>query len=77
LLDLDPLSSGAAQAATLLLIGTLLAYAATQTDIAGPAGSGLFGNEVIVLSNGNFVVADPGYDITSPTLISNVGAVHL
>src|SRR3712207_1811605 len=64
-------------ASTLLLLGALLAYAATQTDIAGPAGSGQFGNEVVVLSNGNFVVADPGYDLTSPTAVANVGAIHL
>src|SRR4051812_44028463 len=32
--------------------------AATQTDIAGPAGSGQFGASVTVLPNGNFVVID-------------------
>jgi len=51
--------------------------AATQLDIAGPVGSGLFGAEAKVLPNGNFVVTDYNYDITSPTTISNVGAVHL
>lgn len=61
----------------LLLGGLGLALAATQTDIAGPPGSGQFGSQVTVLSNGNFVVTDPGYDITSPSTILNVGAVYL
>ncbi len=49
---------------------------ASQTDIAGPAGSGTFGNTVTVLPNGNIVVVDTGYDLSGPTVL-NVGAVHL
>src|SRR5207248_1718333 len=45
--------------------------------INGPAGSGRFGFSVTALPNGNFVVTDPFYDITSPTLIADVGAVYL
>jgi hypothetical protein len=63
-------------AAMLLAGGISLAIAATQTDIAGPPGSGLFGTEVVVLANGNFVVADPA-TISPPTTILDVGAVHL
>src|SRR4051794_32165051 len=44
------------------------------TDIAGPVGSGRFGEDLLVLSNGNFVVTDSGYD--SPTA-KDVGAVYL
>ena len=46
-----------------------------QTDISGPAGSGVFGKTVTVLSNGNFVVTDPNYSI--PAGAANVGAVYL
>ena len=48
---------------------------AIQTDIIGPAGSGLFGEKVFVLPNGNFVVTDPGFDAPGP--VTDVGAVHL
>jgi Repeat of unknown function (DUF5650) len=47
---------------------------ATQLDLVGPEGSGLFGEDVLVLSNGNYVVTDPGYDLDG---IVDVGAVHL
>lgn len=60
----------------LLFLGlafTPTSYAATQTDIVGPAGSGAFGL-VAVLNNGNIVVADPGYDAGA---ITNAGAVYL
>jgi Repeat of unknown function (DUF5650)/MBG domain (YGX type) len=50
------------------------AHAAQQTDIFGPGGSGAFGSKVIVLPNGNFIVADPGYDEGA---IADVGAVSL
>lgn len=53
------------------------AAAQTQINIPGPAGSGNFGSQVFSLPNGNFVVTDPGYDITTPTLVQNVGAVYL
>ncbi len=45
-----------------------------QTDISGPVGSGSFGKQVVVLSNGNIVVADPDY---SSATESHVGAVYL
>ncbi|MBS1795634.1 MAG: hypothetical protein JSS81_17395, partial [Acidobacteria bacterium] len=48
---------------------------AAQTDIAGPSGSGVFGNSVTVLPNGNIVVTDTTYDAPGP--INNVGAVYL
>ena len=51
------------------------ATAATQIDIAGPAGSEQFGSAVAVLPNGNIVVTDPYYDAPGP--IADVGAVHL
>ncbi len=60
-----------------LIIGLFLTItvSATQTDIAGPAGSGTFGATVTVLPNGNFVVTDLLYDLPGP--IADVGAVHL
>jgi len=64
-----------AAATTLFLFGVLLAHAATQTDIAGPAGSERFGGRVIALPNGNIVVTDPRYDAPGP--VANVGAVYL
>ena len=45
-----------------------------QRDLVGPAGSGEFGSEVVVLSNGNYVVTDPGWD-NGP--LADVGAVYL
>jgi Repeat of unknown function (DUF5650)/Secretion system C-terminal sorting domain len=62
---------------TLKLIFLLLFAAQLQAQtihITGPAGSGLFGETVTVLTNGNYVVADPSYDEGS---IVNVGAVYL
>ena len=56
-----------------LVLGTFAANA-TQTDIAGPPGSGSFGTSVTALPNGNIVVTDPFFD-EGATL--NVGAVHL
>jgi hypothetical protein len=50
------------------------AIAGTQIDIAGPPGSGYFGQLVTVLPNGNIVVVDPYYD-AGP--IADVGAVYL
>ncbi len=60
----------------LILISTMV-KASTQTDITGGAGSERFGTSVTVLPNGNFVVTDPLYDLTSPTTVTNVGAVFL
>jgi trimeric autotransporter adhesin len=50
------------------------AAAGLSTDLVGPAGSQAFGSQVVVLSNGNFVVSD--YQFDSPTAI-DVGAVYL
>ena len=58
-----------------ILIAAVPAFAATQTDIPGPAGSGAFGTSVTVLPNGNFVVTDPTYSI--PAGAASVGAVYL
>ena len=46
----------------------------TTFDLTGPVGSGSFGYNVLVLSNGNFVVTDPFFD---STLQPDVGAVYL
>jgi trimeric autotransporter adhesin len=43
-------------------------------DIFGPAGSGVFGQRVRVLPNGNFVVTDPLFDVAGK---ADVGAVYL
>ena len=51
------------------------AEAATQIEIAGPAGSEQFGQKVVVLPSGNIVVTDPFYDAPGP--IPDVGAVYL
>jgi hypothetical protein len=47
---------------------------AAQFDLVGPAGSGRFGTQVLVLPNGNFVVTDPGFDNGA---LQDVGAVHV
>jgi len=67
----------------LLLFGLIAAIsgdpqvtAGTKVDIPGPAGSGTFGNTIRVLSNGNLLVIDTGFDLTDPT-VSDVGAVYL
>lgn len=46
----------------------------SSIDILGPAGSGTFGNEVLVLTNGNFVVVDELFD--APGAV-DAGAVYL
>lgn len=50
--------------------------AGTKADIPGPAGSGAFGSNIRVLSNGHLLVIDSGFDLTGPT-VSDVGAVYL
>jgi len=60
----------------IVLLAVCGAAAAAQVVLTGPAGSGSFGVSVTVLPNGNFVVTDPGFDATGPT-VSNVGAVYL
>jgi len=64
----------AAVTATSLLGDVPTAIAGSQSDIAGPAGSGAFGNPALVLSNGNFVIADPTFDKAG---VVDVGAVYL
>ena len=69
----------AAHVTRLALLGSFLllrpgATAAQSLTVAGPTGSGLFGSTVTVLTNGNYVVTDPGYD-NGTTL--DVGAVYL
>jgi hypothetical protein len=59
------------------LLATAPSTRAAQTDIPGPAGSGSFGKTVTYLPNGNFVVTDPTYSLTTPTAVASVGAVHL
>ncbi|AVP96997.1 hypothetical protein C7S18_07215 [Ahniella affigens] len=48
---------------------------AAQSVITGPAGSGKFGKDVVVLPNGNFVVLDPEFDLNAGAI--DVGAVYL
>ena len=48
--------------------------ATTQIDIPGPAVSGHFGERVMVLPNGNIVVADRSFDAPEA---ANVGAIYL
>jgi hypothetical protein len=50
---------------------------AQQTDVAGPPGSGRFGNTVTVLATGRIVIADPFYDLPGPSPVADVGAVWL
>ena len=58
-----------------ILFLSISGFGQFQFDINGPAGSGTFGDEVVALPNGNFVVIDPGYSI--PGGATNVGAVYL
>jgi hypothetical protein len=44
--------------------------------ISGPPGSGAFGFSVVSLPNGNFVVADPIYEVPGSG-VPEVGAVYL
>jgi muramidase (phage lysozyme) len=47
---------------------------AQNTNITGPTGSGQFGYSVTILSNGNYVIADPYFDDGA---ITDAGAVYL
>lgn len=71
-----PIQSLLLRSAAVLLLGIAVPAAAQLSPVVvpGPVGSGLFGRTVKALPNGNFVVADPGYD-AGPIL--DVGAVHL
>ena len=68
-------AAAAVVAALLAVGGASPTTAISQTDIPGPAGSGLFGGTVLVLPNGNIVVADPTFDAPGP--VADVGAVYL
>jgi hypothetical protein len=59
------------------LLATVPSTRAAQIDIPGPTGSGTFGSTVTYLPNGNFVVTDPTYSLTTPTAVASVGAVYL
>jgi hypothetical protein len=59
------------------LLATVPSTRAAQIDIPGPAGSGTFGKAVTYLPNGNFVVTDPTFSLTTPTAVASVGAVYL
>ena len=61
--------------ALIAFLFTAVVYA-NQLDISGPPGSGNFGYSVTVLPNGNFVVTDPYFDLSNPTVV-DVGAVYL
>ena len=41
---------------------------AAQGNIPGPPGSGIFGDAVAVLPNGNFVVCDPDFDASASAI---------
>lgn len=57
----------------IVLFAPIYAFAASQVDISGPTGSGTLGKFIAVLSNGNFVVADPEFGSGG----GNNGAVYL
>ena len=57
-----------------IFMGNVLA-SPVLLDIQGPLGSEAFGEEMVVLPNGNLVVVDTGFDLPGP--IEDVGAVHL
>src|SRR4051812_3228679 len=46
----------------------------TTLTIPGPPGSSKFGAGILVLTNGNYVIGDPGFDLPGTT---DVGAVYL
>lgn len=59
----------------LIMLAVLIASVeASQVEINGPAGSGAFGTQAIVLPNGNIVVTDPKFSEAGRT---NIGAVYL
>ncbi len=58
----------------LLAASAPAAFAADQIEIRGPAGSGVFGQWVSLLPNGNIVVTDPDY---SEGATQKMGAVYL
>ena len=67
-------SAAAATVATIGIAPTVAHAAVTTVTLSGPVGSGQFGSLTDVLSNGNLVVVDFGYDSASQ---QDVGAVYL
>jgi len=59
--------------AVFIIFLSALSLWAGQTNLVTPPGSGLFGDTVTVLPNGNIVVTDPNYSDGT----SGIGAVHL
>lgn len=47
-----------------------------QQDVPGPRGSVAFGTQVVVLTNGNYFVADPGYDLGTGAVFLYDGRTH-
>ena len=69
-------SSVAAATVFVAVSGVGVAHAGPgQFDVVGPSGSGTFGQQVVVLANGNVVVTDPGFDLDVSH--TDVGAVYL
>ena len=60
---------------TFLLLGAGVSYGLTLNKIEGPAGSEEFGRSVLVLGNGNVVVADPWFDRSCS--VADSGAVYV
>jgi|GEM_PF-3108972 len=71
--------------AGVLLVSSAVAVTAATTSaqssavvdvriVTGPAGSQRFGEQVLVLGNGNYITDDPGFDVGDQ---ADVGAVHL
>jgi Repeat of unknown function (DUF5650) len=75
-------SSRLVSALLLVSLGTVLSVAGAgpagagpaSTTLTGPTGSQSFGDRVVVLANGNFVVTDPYFDSATA---ADVGAVYL
>ena len=59
-----------------LLLSALQIGHTAQINVFGPPGSEKFGDAVVLLPNGNFVVTDPNFDLVNPS-VSNVGAVSV
>lgn len=53
---------------------TTFVVQAQTVDMTGPTGSGAYGKNITILSNGNYVIADPNYDEAGKI---DMGAVYL
>ena len=61
-----------------MLLSAVSAFGSTvYIEVTGPSGSGSFGRHVAALPNGNFVVTDPTFDVTTPNLVTDAGAVFV